>query len=95
MASWPALAKADTQGGFLARPSPIPGRVLSSAGGIHVEVKNVQDPLVLGTEPEQEAKPVLAGHQTVGKTWVEVFQDLGEPEVSVPGRMARGEWGRQ
>lgn len=32
MASWPALAKADTQGGFAARPSPSAGSVLSSAG---------------------------------------------------------------
>lgn len=70
MDSWPALTKSDTQGRFPARPSPIPGRVLSSAGGSCRKVKSTPDSSgpVLGPETKQEAKLVIAGHQTVGET---------------------------
>lgn len=37
-----ASSKSDTQGRFPARPSSIPGRVLSSAGGSHWKVKSAQ-----------------------------------------------------
>jgi hypothetical protein len=65
--SWPALTKSDTQGRFPARPSSIPGRVLSSAGGSCRKGKSVPDSLVLGPETKQEAKLVIAGHQTMGE----------------------------
>lgn len=62
MASWPALTKSDTQGRFPARPSPIPGRVLSSTGGGQRRMKSSPDPPVLGPE----TKLVIVGHQTGG-----------------------------
>lgn len=67
MDSWPALTKSDTQSRFPARPSSIPGRVLSYAGGSHRKAKNAPDFPVLGPETKQEAKLVIASHQAVGE----------------------------